>query len=152
MKQIFFTILITLLFSVSVIASPDKTRFDDLQGVLYQSTHDGDTIRFNIPNTHPLFGHNIPIRLRGIDTPEINSSCPSERQHAIAARQHVHTLLHNAHTITLKRVGRGKYFRILGDVVFDGVDLGQHLLQNGWAVSYDGDQKKSVWCDSIVNE
>ncbi|MBF0622576.1 MAG: thermonuclease family protein [Magnetococcales bacterium] len=152
MKFILCALLLILITPESVTASPEKPHYNDLHHVLYQSNYDGDTIRFNIPNTHPLFGHNIPIRLRDIDTPEINSACPAERQHAHAARQHVQSLLQNAQVITLKRVGRGKYFRILADVIFDGVDLGQHLLQQGWAISYDGDQRHSVWCDTVITE
>jgi hypothetical protein len=37
-------------------ASGDKKSYGDIEGVIYLSNYDGDTIRFNIPKTHPLFG------------------------------------------------------------------------------------------------
>jgi len=42
----------------------------DFPNLTYRSCYDGDTCRFDIPNVHPFFGENIPVRLAGIDTPE----------------------------------------------------------------------------------
>ena len=57
------TILLALflLLSVSALAY-------DFPHVTYRTCYDGDTCRFDIPNVHPFFGENIPIRIAGIDT------------------------------------------------------------------------------------
>ena len=39
--------------------------------VEYVRNYDGDTITVNIPNTPPIIGIKMPIRISGIDTPEI---------------------------------------------------------------------------------
>jgi len=41
---------------------------------------------------------------------------------------------------------RGKYFRILANVIIDGKSLGDSLVSNGLARRYDGG-KRGGWCD-----
>ncbi len=70
---------------------------------------------------------------------------------AIEARDLVRGLLNNAQAITLtidddpKEV-RGKYFRIVGRLVADGVDISDLLIQRQVAVPYDGGTKVKDWC------
>lgn len=73
----------------------------------YRSCYDGDTCRFDIPNVHPFFGENIPVRLAGIDAPDLQGKCDQEKQLAVKARDLVQTTLEQAHSITLKNVERG---------------------------------------------
>lgn len=37
---------------------------------IYHTCYDGDTCMMSLPDTHPLFGEHIPVRLAGIDTPK----------------------------------------------------------------------------------
>ena len=53
--------------------------------------------------------------------------------------------MENAKKINLKNVDRGKYFRILADVEYDGKDLSSFLINNNFAVPYSGGIK-SNWC------
>ncbi|CAC9586898.1 hypothetical protein [Bathymodiolus heckerae thiotrophic gill symbiont] len=41
---------------------------------------------------------------------------------------------------------RGKYFRVVANVLVDGVSLEQELLDNKLAYRYDGGRKLS-WCE-----
>jgi len=100
----------------------------DFPNVTYRSCYDGDTCRFDIPNVHPFFGENIPVRLAGIDTPEKSGKCQKEEDLAIKARDRVRTLLSQAQTIVLKNVQRGKYFRIVAEVWADGVNVSEVLI------------------------
>ena len=109
------------------------------------SVYDGDTFRVNIDSLQPLIGKNIPIRLEGVDTPEINGKCQYEKDLALKARDFVRSKLLNAAEIKLKDLQRGKYFRIVAKVYIDGVSLEEELLQNGLAYQYNGG-KKSNWC------
>lgn len=53
---------------------------------------------------------------------------------------------HASH-IVLHRSTRGKYFRIVADIIYDGKSLSGYLLDNGLAVRYDGGTKPHVdWC------
>ncbi len=51
-----------------------------------------------------------------------------------------------AHSITLKNVERGKYFRIVATVEADGQDVSDLLIQEGLAVPYEGGTKGKNWC------
>ena len=57
------------------------------------SCYDADTCRVDLPRSafnddwaYDLFGHNIPIRVEGIDTPEIRGQCQKEKGLAYEAR------------------------------------------------------------------
>jgi len=41
---------------------------------------------------------------------------------------------------------RGKYFRIVGRLIADGVDISDLLIQRHLAVLYDGGTKSKDWC------
>ena len=110
------------------------------------SVYDGDTFRVDIDSLPPIVGKNIPIRLNGIDTPEIRGKCEYEKDLALKARDFVRNKLANAKEIKLTKLQRGKYFRVVADVMIDGVSLEQELLENKLAYKYTGG-KKSSWCN-----
>ena len=110
------------------------------------SVYDGDTFRVDIDSLPPIVGKNIPIRLNGVDTPEIRGKCKYEKDLAIKARDFVRNKLANAKEIKLNNLQRGKYFRVVANVMVDGVSLEQELLENKLAYKYTGG-KKSSWCN-----
>ena len=109
------------------------------------SVYDGDTFRVNIDSLPPIVGKNIPIRVNGVDTPEIRGKCQYEKDLALKARDFVRGRLANATDIKLTNLQRGKYFRVVANVVVDGVSLERELLDNGLAYEYSGGKKLS-WC------
>ena len=130
-----------------------------IPNVTIVSCYDADTCRVDLPRSafnddwaYELFGHNIPIRVEGIDMPEIRGKCQKEKDLAYEARDLVRRLFDNAQTITLtiddnlKEVG-GKYFRIVGRLIADGVDISDLLIEQQFAVSYDGGTKTKDWCE-----
>jgi micrococcal nuclease len=110
------------------------------------SVYDGDTFRVDIDSLPPIVGKNIPIRLNGVDTPEIQGKCQYEKDLALKARDFVRNKLGNAIEIKLTKLQRGKYFRVVADVMVDGVSLETELLENKLAYKYTGG-KKSSWCN-----
>ena len=110
------------------------------------SVYDGDTFRVNIDSLPPIVGKNISIRVNGVDTPEIRGKCQYEKDLALKARDFVRGRLANATDIKLTNLQRGKYFRVVANVVVDGVSLEQELLDNKLAYNYDGG-KKLNWCE-----
>jgi micrococcal nuclease len=110
------------------------------------SVYDGDTFRVDIDSLPPIVGKNIPIRLNGVDTPEIQGKCQYEKDLALKARDFVRNKLVNAKEIKLSKLQRGKYFRVVADVYVDGISLEQELLDNELAYKYSGG-KKSSWCN-----
>ncbi len=107
------------------------------------NVYDGDTFRCDIDAMPHIIGKNIGIRLRGIDTPEINDKNPYAKAKAIDAREFAKRKLMAAEKVELRNLDRDKYFRILADVYVDGQSLGQMLLEAGLAKQYDGGTKES---------
>ena len=107
------------------------------------SVYDGDTFRVNIDSLPPIVGKNIPIRVNGVDTPEIRGKCQYEKNLALKARDFVRAKLANAKEIKLTNLQRGKYFRVVANVVVDRVSLEQELLDNKLAYEYSGGKKLS---------
>ncbi len=109
--------ILNFLLMLSLIFPPLALAYD-FPNVTYRSCYDGDTCRFDIPNIHPLFGANIPVRFAGIDSPELQGKCDQENKLAVKAKDLVQTILEQVHSITLKNVERGKYFRFVAWVAW----------------------------------
>jgi len=137
-------LLILLLPSCATLGG--KVGEDFFLDVKYRSCYDGDTCRFDISGVHPLIGDNMPVRLRGIDTPEIKGKCDAEKRKAIEARNLLRNLLKEAQKIDLVEVSKGKYFRFVALIEADGVDTSKVILDTKLGVPYDGEKKTHDWC------
>ena len=140
--------IIILLLNNSYLNSEEcihtKDRFNCVE---YISNYDGDTIKVNIPNIHPLLGEKISIRVNGIDTAEIRTKDTCEKEMAYKAKNLVNELLKNSKRIDLINIKRGKYFRIASDVLIDGKSLSNILLKKNLAYKYNGGKKPNIgWC------
>ena len=140
MRSILF--LLTLLLTFTAQANP---QYGSVTVSKVISVYDGDTFRVNIDSLPPIVGKNIPIRVNGVDTPEIRGKCQYEKNLALKARDFVRAKLANAKEIKLTNLQRGKYFRVVANVLVDGVSLEQELLDNELAYEYSGGKKLS-WC------
>lgn len=138
-----FILLLTFLI---VFNSHAKPQYSSLTVSKVISVYDGDTFRVNIDSLPPIIGQNIAIRVNDIDTPEIRGKCQKEKELAINARDFVRSLLSKAKVIKLTNIARGKYFRIVANVLIDGDSLEKQILDKKLAYSYDGG-KKLGWCD-----
>lgn len=146
-KYLSIFLFIAPLLSSMAFAASSALHYESFENVQFVKNYDGDSITFNIPEAPAIVGRNMVIRLRGIDTPELKKkSCLDERKKAETAKQLVYSLLKDAQVINLHRIERGKYFRILADVEFDGQDLATVLLGQDLAVSYSGGKKDYDWC------
>lgn len=108
-----------------------------LDSVEVISVYDGDTFKCNIDGWPDIIGERINIRVKGIDTPELDADNLREKESAKEARDYVAKLVLNAKHVQLKNIERGKYFRIVADVYVDGVNLGDDLLEKDLAEKYD---------------
>jgi len=103
--------------------------------------YDGDTItiasKMPFPDS-PIY--KFPVRLLGIDCPEIKGSTESEKALAKTARDALSARI-NGKIVTLKNVTTEKYGRLLADVYIDGENMNHWMLANNYAVKYDGGTK-----------
>lgn len=152
MTRILSFIIILLCAPATTHAAPKN--YGSFENVQFVSCYDGDTCFFNIPGVHPLIGERIGVRIRGIDTPEIRGKCPEEKTSAKAARDFLNGFLRGSDNIKIKSpvmvklddVQRGKYFRIIADIVAEGKSISELMTKHGYAVSYNGKGKKRDWC------
>ena len=138
-------IAVVLLVTSFTFSAQAKPQYGTVTVSKVISVYDGDTFRVNIDSLPPIVGKNIAIRVNGIDTPEIRGKCQYEKNLALDARDFVRNKLADAKEIKLTNLQRGKYFRVVANVLVDGVSLGQELLDNKLAYRYDGGKKLS-WC------
>jgi micrococcal nuclease len=117
-----------------------EKHYGDIQAVM-ESNYDGDTITVNITDYPPLIGEHIAVRINGIDTPELHGTTGALHDKAMQAKDIVTTTCPVGSVITLKNVGRDKYFRIDAEVLCGGVSVGQKLIDAGLAHPYDGGTK-----------
>ncbi len=138
-------IVILLLASTSSFVAQAAPQYGTVTVSKVINVYDGDTFRVNIDSLPPIVGKNIPIRVNGVDTPEIRGKCQYEKDLALEARDFVRSKLANAKEIKLTNLQRGKYFRVVANVLVDGVSLERELLDNKLAYEYSGGKKLS-WC------
>ena len=84
----------------------------------------------------------MPIRINGIDCPEMRDKREEIKLFARRARNFTEKKLKSGTVIKLRNMKRGKYFRIVADIEVDGVDLGQLLIREGLAKRYGGGKRK----------
>lgn len=117
--------------------------YKEFKGIEYVRNYDGDTVTVNIPNVHSIIGEEVPIRIDGIDTAEIRGKRDCEEAYGRMVKDFVAKELKSASVIVLNPTARGKYFRIVGDLIYDKKSLKTVLLEKGHAVKY-GTEKD--WC------
>lgn len=99
---------------------------------------DGDTFVIDIPNIPDVFGKNIAVRIRGIDTPE---KTDKRKEIKALAKEELEKLFNNGNNIVLYNLGRDKYFRLLASVKVDNVDVAEYLIKKRLAKRYNGGTK-----------
>ena len=113
-----------------------------IQGGRVIKVYDGDTITIASKlsfTDSPLY--RLSVRLNGIDTPEIKGKTDDEKMAAKQARDAVSNLILNKYVI-LQNIQTEKYGRILADVFIGELHLNNWLVNERYAVKYDGGTKK----------
>ncbi|MCH2089503.1 MAG: thermonuclease family protein [Pseudoalteromonas sp.] len=138
-----YKILSLILLLISSTAFSNKTDYGSIKVIKINSVYDGDTFRADLESTHPILSKNIPIRVAGIDTPEIRGKCDREKALAKLARDFTRSFLISSKQIELRNIKRGKYFRIVADVYGDNISLTESLIQARLGYRYEGKTKHS---------
>lgn len=135
-----------MLFFTCMAALAQSLELQNFYKVRLSSVYDGDTFKVYLACSYPVFCSATPVRVRGIDAPEIRGANECEKQKAKEARAFTQQFLESG-KIYLKNCERDKYFRLLCDVQADKKDLSTALLEANLAVVYDGGKKQEMdWC------
>ena len=113
---------------------------DTFENAQIASVYDGDTFKINLNCSMSVFCEKVPVRVRGIDCPEIKGKTEREKRLAQKAKAFTKDFL-SRREVNLSNCGRDKYFRLLCDVDVNGQSLAQELLKRKLAYRYDGGTK-----------
>jgi len=99
------------------------------------------TVAFRFKNSVDIKTYKVCVRLNGIDSPEIKTNNPDEKECGIKARDYLRDILMDKE-IELTDVSYDKYGRILAEVYLDGQHINQRILDDKMAIKYTGGTKK----------
>jgi micrococcal nuclease len=108
---------------------------------------DGDTIILDIDLGFNTWINNHWIRLEGIDTPEIRTKNPLEKEAGFLAKDFVEKHIEVGDIITVKTIidKKEKFGRTLGTIFSkEGVNINEELLKNNLAIKYVGQTKAQI--------
>lgn len=109
------------------------------------SVYDGDTFKINLNCSTSVYCEKVPVRVRGVDTPEIKGKTKREKKLAQKAKAFTKKFLANT-PITLSDCGRDKYFRLLCHVTNGkGQSLAKELIKADLGYAYEGGRKSSKY-------
>ncbi len=114
-----------------------------LQNVSIASVYDGDTFKINLNCSMAVYCEKVPVRVLGVDTPEIKGKTAKEKRLAKQAKAFTQAFLQQE-PITLSNCARDKYFRLLCDVTnATGQNLAQELIKHQLGYEYWGGTKST---------
>ncbi len=107
---------------------------------------DGDTVDIDIDLGFGVWLHKERVRIYGIDTPESRTRDKIEKRFGLLAKEFVEKFVQDSDTIltTQKYDAKGKFGRILGDIMVDGRSLAVTMIAEHHAVAYHGQSKEDI--------
>ena len=101
---------------------------------------DGDTIDVNIDLGFNIW-HKGRIRMAGIDTPESRTRNKAEKVLGLAAKKRLKELLKSKDISINCTKEKGKFGRILAEVLANDININKQLIDEGYAREYWGGAK-----------
>jgi len=113
---------------------------------------DGDTVDIDIDLGFGVWLHKERVRIYGIDTPESRTRDLEEKKFGLMAKEFVkkfvkgdkRNIKSNIILRTQKYDAKGKFGRILGDIIVDNKSLSDTMIQEHHAVIYHGQSKEDI--------
>ena len=118
---------------------------------------DGDTIDVDIDLGFGVWLQNQRIRMMGIDTPESRTRDLEEKKFGLLAKDKLQTLLANGKVIKTFKDAKGKFGRILADViVYHSAEdrwcgATEIMIAQGYGVKYEGQSKEDIQEAHLAN-
>jgi len=107
---------------------------------------DGDTIDVTMDLGFNIL-HKCRVRLFGIDTPESRTRDLDEKARGKMASAFLKNAIDSGEHIIIQtklKDSRGKFGRVLGDIVVDGININQLMVENYHAAAYFGQNKEAI--------
>ena len=112
-----------------------------LRDVSVASVYDGDTFKINLNCSLAVYCEKVPVRVLGVDCPEIKGKTKREKALAQKAKAFTKEFLQSG-PVSLTDCSRDKYFRLLCAVTNgQGQNLAEELIKRDLGYRYYGGKK-----------
>ena len=114
---------------------------------------DGDTIDVVLDLGFDIL-HKSRVRLYGIDTPESRTRNLDEKARGKMAGAYLKEAVEKGEKVVIQtklKDSRGKFGRVLGEIIVDGVNINQSMVDNYLAVAYFGQSKEDIEKEHMEN-
>ena len=114
---------------------------------------DGDTIKCDIDLGFDTILSKQVVRLYGIDTPESRTRDLEEKFYGNISKQFLNDYCPKGSYITLRTHldKKGKFGRILGEIIVNKVNLNEQMIEENLAVEYHGQSKDDIAKEHLRN-
>jgi len=114
---------------------------------------DGDTVDCILDLGFSIL-HKCRVRLFGIDTPESRTRDKDEKVRGKLAAKFLKDAIDDGKKVILRtklKDSKGKYGRVLGEIIVDDININVAMIENYLAVAYHGQNKNDVEAEHLVN-
>ena len=114
---------------------------------------DGDTVDVIIDLGFSIL-HKCRVRLYGIDTPESRTRDKDEKVRGKLAGKYLKDAIDNGDKIVLQtkmKDSKGKFGRVLANIIVDDININQQMILNHLAVRYYGQSKVDIEDEHLIN-
>ena len=114
---------------------------------------DGDTVDVTIDLGFKIF-HKARVRLYGIDTPESRTRDKDEKARGLLAKSYIVDKVESTENIIIrtKKDAKGKFGRILGELIVDNTNLNEAMISKHLGVAYYGQSKEAIKAEHLKNK
>ena len=112
---------------------------------------DGDTVDVIIDLGFDI-AYASRVRLYGIDTPESRTRDKDEKARGFISKDFLKSWLDKGSVVIRTRKDKkGKFGRILGEMVVDDININELMIEEHHAVKYHGQSKDDIEAEHLVN-
>ena len=114
---------------------------------------DGDTVDVILDLGFDIF-HKCRVRLYGIDTPESRTRDLDEKARGKMAGSFLKKSVEEGKQVIIQtklKDSKGKYGRVLGEVVVDNKNINKLMIKKNLAVAYFGQSKEEIESEHLKN-
>jgi micrococcal nuclease len=107
---------------------------------------DGDTVDVDIDLGFGIWMHKERVRLLGIDTPESRTRDKEEKKFGLLSKEYVksHYPVGSMAILRTHKDKTGKFGRILGELVWEDSTINKIMVDEHYAVLYNGQSKEDI--------
>ena len=112
---------------------------------------DGDTVDVIIDLGFDI-AYSSRVRLYGIDTPESRTRDKDEKARGLISKDFLKSWLDKGNVVIRTRKDKkGKFGRVLGEMVVDNININELMIEEHHAVKYHGQSKDDIEAEHLVN-